>query len=64
MLEDLHAELLDIVKAAFEAAADPTDANQREIQSRFDRTRQLIWERAKELRDADDSVDSSVYLPS
>lgn len=64
LLEDLHAELLDIVKAAFEAAADPTDANQREIQSRFDRTRQLIWERAKELRDADDSVDSSVYLPS
>ena len=54
MLEELHAELLDVVQAALDAAADPTDEKQREIQSRFDQTRQRIWERAKELRVSDE----------
>lgn len=54
MLEELHAELLDVVDAALDAAADPTDEKQREIQSRFDQTRQRIWERAKELRASDE----------
>lgn len=54
MLEELHAELLDVVEAALDAAAYPTDEKQREIQSRFDQTTQRIWERAKELRGADE----------
>lgn len=56
MLEELHAELLDVVHAALDAAADPTDEKQREIQSRFDQTRQRIWERAKELRASDEPI--------
>lgn len=60
MLDELHAELLDVVHAALDAAADPTDEKQREIQSRFDQTRQRIWERAKELRASDEPLNLPV----
>lgn len=54
MLEELHDELLEVVHAALDVAAEPTEENERSIQSLFDLTRLRIWERAKELRSSNE----------
>ena len=59
MLEYLRDELLEVVRGALEAAVNPTEEGEAEVQRLFDQTRQRIWAHARELRGTDTSTETS-----